>query len=424
MNSPAEYFDFLLTSPSAYHTVATLADRLRAAGFVELDEKTAWRLQPGGRYFVARSGRGLAAFRTGSQPASQTGWALACAHTDSPALKVKLASQSRSGDLLKVGVEVYGGPILSTWLDRDLGLSGRLLAETAGKLVQKLVRLDQAVAVIPNLAIHFNRDVNKGVALDPQTQLSALVHTPGRLEDLVLQAADLSGARLLEADLFFHEVQAPARLGDSGLYTAARIDNLAGCHAVLQGLLHSQPAAHGQLAVFFDAEEVGSTTEAGADSVFLPELLERLCLAEGGDRQAFFQAKARSFLLSVDAAHALHPNYADRHDPAYSPRLGGGPVIKTSGRNAYASNAATAARFGQLCQAHGVPVQHFIIRSDLPGGMTVGPMTAAGSGLPTVDIGEPMLAMHSARETGDLRDHEAMIRALAAFFDAEPDFRL
>ncbi|HRY54212.1 MAG TPA: M18 family aminopeptidase [Spirochaetia bacterium] len=434
--------DFLDASPSAYHAVDSMAAALEARGARRLGEREAWELEPGAPYYVVRGGSALVAFRPGLRPPQEGGFALAGAHTDSPALKARIEKPLSGKGMERVPVEVYGGAILSSWLDRPLGLAGRaVLRGSSGGLETRLVNLARAVGVVPDLAIHLNREVNKGFEYNAQNHLPVLAAAlpaagegapggpaPGAagpaaswLLSLVARELGVEASSVLGSDLYFVDVQRAALFGPaSELLNSARLDDLVGCHAVLEAFLDAGPAGHGQVACFLDNEEVGSRTAQGADSSFLRDLLGRICALAGCGTQDFYRALASSFCVSVDVAQAFHPSYADKYDEAYAPLLNGGPALKANANFRYATDGESEARFRLLCAEAGVPCQKFMSRADIAPGTTIGPLGSSLTGVPTVDVGAPLLSMHAMRETVGARDHEAMVRALGALYRAGP----
>lgn len=415
--------DFVDAGPSPYHAVAEMARRLEGAGFAALDERERWTLSPGDLRYVVRDGGSVLAFRVGSRSPAETGFRIVGAHTDSPTLKVRPRWDVRREGYRLVGVEPYGGLLLHTWLDRDLTVAGRVAVGGPGGTRMVRVRLDDAPLRIPSLAIHLYRELREeGLKLDQQRHVVP-VHGP---EDdsqptLMAQVADAAGCReeeILGHDLVTADVQ-PAALRAGSSIRAPRLDNLASCHAGLEALISAGDADVTQVLVANDHEEIGSGSAEGARGPFLGEALERVLAAVGDDdRQALPRAVASSLLVSADTAHAVHPNYADRHEREHRPALGGGPVIKVNANQAYATDAGTAASFSAACAEAGVTPQHFVTRADLPCGSTIGPLTAARLGLPTVDVGAPILSMHSCREQADARDVAPMVSALRAHLQA------
>jgi aspartyl aminopeptidase len=425
MDFANDLMSYLDRSPTMFQATAESVRRLMAAGFTPLDETDSWKLSPGGRHFVVRNNTAVAAFVLPKALPKAPVFRIAGAHTDSPCLKVKADSESVAAGCIRVAVEVYGGPINSTWLDRPLSLAGRAIVRGVnGRGEVRLVNLQKPVAVIPNLAIHLNRDVNTAFEYNKQNHLPLVLGNASdakarTLRPLVAAALGLKDPEaILELDLYAYDCQPAQRVGAAGEFVCSgRLDNLAACHAILAALPKAEPAKGSiALAILFDNEEIGSQTPMGADSSFLKTLLERIVLGCGGGREALLQSLAGSFLISNDAAHAIHPNFTDKHDGAYAPTVNGGPVIKLNANFRYATTADTAAVFADLCRQAKVPCQRLVNRSDLPAGSTIGPMTSASLGIRGVDVGIPMWAMHSCRETAGTRDHAAMRDVLKLFF--------
>ncbi|MCZ2821590.1 M18 family aminopeptidase [Modestobacter sp. VKM Ac-2977] len=409
---------FVDTSPSPSHAVAELARRLRAAGFTELAEADRWQLAPGGQHFVVRHGS-LIAFRVGSASPAEAGLRLVGAHTDSPTFKVRPRNDVRQAGYRLVGVEPYGGGLWHTWLDRELTVAGRVALRGGGTA---LVRLPGAPLRLPSLAIHLDRSVRDGLKLDPQRELvpvwsQDLGTEPGLREAL---AAEVGAAvqDVVGHDLVLADTQPAGRTGADGSWIAApRLDNLASCHAGVTALIAAAATSRTQLLVANDHEEVGSGSMSGARGSFLEDVVRRLvAVLDAGDPQALPRALAQSRLVSADMAHAVHPTRSDRHEPGHQPQLGGGPVLKVNANQAYATDAVTSGWFAERCAEASVPVQWFVTRADLPCGSTIGPLTATRLGIATVDVGAPMLAMHSARELASALDVPLMVGALTACF--------
>ncbi|MFI5316631.1 MAG: M18 family aminopeptidase [Myxococcota bacterium] len=421
---------FIDASPTPYHAISEVSRRLAASGFRECGESELWALSPGDRRVVVRNGGSLLAFEVGSESPVEGGFRIVGAHSDSPNLRAKPRADLSAHGYRLLAVEPYGGVLLHTWLDRDLSLAGRVTVRDGAGARTLLVDFDRPLVRIPSLAIHLNREIREsGLKLNPETQvipvlglegapsLAALVATELRAQKL----ADVGPDEILAHDLMLCDVQPSAALGADGAFLVApRLDNLASCHAAVSALLG---AAAGGLAratrgvVLYDHEEVGSQSAQGAAGTFLLESLERVVAAfKGGEPQGFPRARARSLLVSADMAHGVHPNFAEKHDAGHRPVLGRGPVIKTNVNQSYASDARSAGAFAALCAEVGVVPQQFTPRNDGPCGSTIGPITAARTGIPTVDVGNPMLSMHSCREMAGAADVEPMIRVLQAFF--------
>lgn len=415
-----DLLSYLRASPTPFHAVDQARRRLEAHGFHVLDEGEPWDRLAAGSYVVTSSGTNLFAFVLPEAREHRRQFRIVGAHTDSPNLRVKPNAEYAVEGYAQVGVEVYGGALLNSWLDRDLGVAGRVMVRgDGGALASQLVCIDRPVLRVPQLAIHLDREVNeKGLVLNRQDHLApvlGLASSGASLAKLVAEAAGVAPDRIVASDLMLFDVTPPALGGASGeLIFAARLDNLAMCHAAVSALIRATRPAAIPVIALFDHEEVGSGSAAGAASAVLPRLLERLV----GSREAFHQACARSSCISADMSHAVHPNYVGRHEPRHRPQLNGGPVIKTNTQQRYATTAATAAMFAELCRAEDVPVQHYAHRTDLPCGTTIGPITSTLLGIATVDVGNPMLSMHSARELGGARDPEMMTRVLARYLQS------
>lgn len=428
MDAAADLLAFVDAGPSPYHAVAEMIRRLTSAGFRRLDEREEWTLAAGDACYAVRDGGSIVAFRIGTDHPAETGFRLVGAHTDSPALKVRPVEDVRRVGYRLVGVEPYGGVLLHTWLDRDLTVAGRVAVRDAvAGIRMELVRLPGAPLRVPNLAIHLYRELrDEGLKLDPQRHVVPAWshHGDGEPGFRAALAAELEvdGADLLGHDLVTADTQ-PAGFGGAGdaWVLAPRLDNLASCHAGLTALVDAAEAPATQVVVANDHEEVGSASAEGAAGPFLADVLARI-VAGGGDTtpQALPRALARSTLVSADTAHAVHPNYSDRHEAEHQPRLGGGPVMKLNASQAYATDAGTGAWFAARCADVGVSPQHFVTRADLPCGSTIGPLTATRLGIRTVDVGSPLLSMHSCREQASREDIDPMIAALRAHLE-HPD---
>lgn len=425
-----DLLDYVGQSPSPFHAVASTVRALERHGYLALDETDSWELEPGTRAYVVRGGASLLAFELGTAPLAEAGCDIIGAHTDSPNLRLKPNADGTHHGYKQLGVEVYGGVLLSTWLDRDLGLAGRVYwGKTGDPPKSTLVRIDRPVARVPNLAIHLNRGVNSdGLKLNAQRHLPPVIGLAStdaatvadELASMIAAQHATSEVRAEDIhgwDLSLFDLQPPS-LGGMGqeFIFAARLDNLASCFAATQALGDATtPRARSRMIVLYDHEEVGSRSAQGATSSLLEGTLSRLALANGG-HDALQRTIARSFLVSADMAHAVHPNYADMHDGMHKPLLGAGPVIKTNVSQAYATDAESMARFKSLCRAAQVEPQDFVSRADLACGSTIGPITAARLGLRTVDVGNPLLSMHSIREMASSADVASFQRVLSALF--------
>ena len=411
--SPQGLCEFIDASPSPFHVCATAADRLRAVGFAELAEGDAWPAQ--GRFFTVRAGS-LVAWK--SETAASAPFRVVGGHTDSPNLRVKQHPDRFVSGWQVVALQPYGGAWLNSWLDRDLGISGRLSIRTATTIDHRLIRIDDPILRVPQLAIHLAED-RKAVSLDPQRHVNAVWGVGSGARSFLGYVADRAGvevADVLGADLMTHDLT-PSTLAGAGreLLSAPRLDNQATCYAGLEAFLAAEPRGHLPVLALFDHEEVGSQSDHGAQSELLLTVLERVTLAAGGGREDFLRRLPGSMVASGDMAHATHPNYPDRHEPGHLIEVNAGPVLKVQPNLRYATDGRTAAAFALACAQADVPLQRYEHRSDLPCGSTIGPMTSARTGIPTVDVGAAQLAMHSAREVMGADDVAAYSAALGAF---------
>lgn len=421
---------FLNKAPTAWHAVDHMMQKLLKAGFEVLNETMAWKLKAGGRYAVTRNGSTLAAFILPSNPPVSA--QVAGSHTDSPAFKLKPNPEFIKENMVMLALEIYGGPLLSSWLNRDLGIGGRVLfTDAKGEVCEQIVSLDQHPVVIPQLAIHLDRHVNEnGLILNKQEHLAALaaLDIPTHTKDkkthyfTTLLKEKIGAHTLLAHDLFLYPLEPARFIGfNQQMIASYRIDSLGSVHAILHSFLQDIKPAKDQMkmVVFWDNEEVGSETAQGAASPFLSQTIERICLSLGLERESYMRLITQSLCLSVDLAHALHPNYPEKHDPHHQILLNKGIVIKSNAQNRYASNACSTAIVAELCERLKIPYQKFVSRNDIPCGTTIGPIHAHSTGMPTVDIGAPQLSMHSCREIASCQDHLEMCRLLSAFWQEE-----
>jgi aspartyl aminopeptidase len=431
VNPVQDLLAYLAASPSPYHAVEEAAARLSAAGFTELAETQPWKPAASGKPGFVRRGGALIAWRA---PSRKQGWAkgvrIIGAHTDSPNLRVKPQADVSAAGYWQVGVEVYGGVLNNSWLDRDLAVSGRLTTRTGTHVLVNTVR---PVARVAQLAIHLDREVNeKGLVLDKQLHLlpftglsNKTVGTGSNIPaddgfvEYIARSAGVDPADLAGHDLMFHDTTPPALLGiNNEFITSGRLDNLFSCWAAVQSLVSGSAAQHGQLIALFDHEEVGSSSTTGAAGPLLERVLQRVFSGADMSIEQQAVALALSICVSSDMAHAVHPNYADRHEPMHRPMPNGGPVIKSNANQRYASTTDTAAMFAAACDTAGVPHQVFVSKNSMPCGSTIGPITATRLGIDTVDVGCAMLSMHSARELCGAADADLMTRALSAYLAA------
>jgi aspartyl aminopeptidase len=420
-----ELIAFIDASPSPWHAVASAEALLQKNGYTRLEEGARWQLAKGGRYYVVRGGASMIAFVQGSQPLAEAGFRIVGAHTDSPGFRVKPKAALAGDGIARLAVEVYGGPILATFTDRDLSLAGRVVVRTKAGQQTRLLRFERPLLRLPNLAIHMNRDVNEqGLKLNKQTELPLTLGQLGEKDDaeallrkLLADAVQENAADLLSWELAVYDVQKGSLWGANEEFIASRqLDNLASCYAALTALIASKQPTATCVAALFDHEEVGSESAAGAGSSFITDVLARISAHAKLDEQDRQRAMARSFFISADMAHAYNPNFPNAYEPGHKVSVNGGPVIKTNANQRYTTNAETAARFIGFCEQAGVPCQQYAHRSDIGCGSTIGPIVASQLGIASVDVGSPMWAMHSARESAGVHDHAYMIAALAAAF--------
>jgi len=420
---------FLNSSPTPFHAVCTMQNRLNENGFIQLDEREEWDVKTQSSYYVVRNGSSIIAFTTGLGDYVNQGFRMLGAHTDSPCLKIKPKPDNYNYNYMQLGVEVYGGALLNPWFDRDLSLAGCVsLIDEDGAFKTVLVDLEKAIAIIPSLAIHLDRDANNNRKINAQEHLSPIIMLTNNSKNkdfktLILQYLQkerpyLQLESILDFECFLYDVQDASLLGCHDEFVAsARLDNLLSCFVGLETIISvNHNVNHNDipcLLVCNDHEEVGSVSASGAQGTFLNDVLKRVI---GEDNGACIRAIQRSMLISTDNAHAVHPNYCHMHDPNHSPLMNRGPVIKINANQSYATSSRTGAVFRHLCKLEGVSVQSFVTRSDVRCGSTIGPLTAAEIGVPTLDVGIPTLAMHSIRELAGTNDAPALCSVLKRFF--------
>lgn len=420
---------YMDASPTAYHAVTETRNRLNDSGFTFLNECDHWRLNPGGKYYTVRSDSALIAWVMGKKSPNETGIRMIGAHTDSPGFRLKRNGTFSKTGYLQVGVEVYGGPLLASWTDRDLSLAGRAMINDSGKIISKLVWIKRPLLRIPQLAIHLNRKVNDdGLVLHKQNHLPPIMalletgqatDTESVISNLIRTELGVESQNVLSWDLELVDLQLAQMggLNDEFIFSR-RIDNLAMCHAALLAIQHlsSIPDTTSMIALF-DNEEVGSNSVNGGASSYLRSIIERILSQTESGGESIFRGLAHSFFISADGAHAIHPNFAEFHDAQHPVQMNGGPVIKHNAQERYATDADGEAIFAALCNEVNVPVQHYVHRTDLPCGSTIGPITATNLGVRVVDVGSAMLSMHSVRETCGVADPAMMTAVLTRFFE-------
>lgn len=426
---------FLDASPVNFLAVKNIADTLTANGFRRVDpSQPLGEVKSGDRFFVTKNDSSVYAFRIGNKPIADAGFHMICAHCDSPTFRIKPnAEMLVEGGIVKLNTEVYGGPIMSTWFDRPLTLAGRVIVRGEDVMQPEtlLLHIKRPLLQISNLAIHFNRQVNDGVALSKQKdvlpllgQITSQLEAGNLLMNVILEELNSSVADrkfcakdILDFDLYLADATPACTFGvHNEFISSGRLDDLSMCYAGLEALIASDTTDTTQVLALFDNEETGSQTKQGAGSPFLSFMLKRIALAQSNTEEAYYQAVERAFMISADNAHAWHPNYPEKYDPTNHPMLGGGPVIKFNAAQKYASDAVSAAVFAGLCEKAGVPCQRFVNHSDVAGGSTLGNILASSIPLRGVDMGNAILAMHSCRETGSVADHVYCVKVFTEFF--------
>lgn len=426
---------FLDASPVNFLAVKNIADTLAANGFRRIDPALPLgEVKSGDRFFVTKNDSSIYAFRIGNKPIADAGFHMICAHCDSPTFRIKPnAEMLTEGGIVKLNTEVYGGPIMSTWFDRPLTLAGRVIVRGEDVMQPEtlLLNIKRPLLQISNLAIHFNRQVNDGVALSKQKdvlpllgQITSQLETGNLLMNVILEELNctitnrqLCAKDVLDFDLYLADATPACTFGvHNEFISSGRLDDLSMCYAGLEALIASDTTDTTQVLALFDNEETGSQTKQGAGSPFLAYILKRIAMSQSHTEEAYYQAVERAFMISADNAHAWHPNYPEKYDPTNHPMLGGGPVIKFNAAQKYASDAVSAAVFAGLCEKAGVPCQRFVNHSDVAGGSTLGNILASSIPLRGVDMGNAILAMHSCRETGSVVDHEYCVKVFTEFF--------
>ncbi len=426
---------FLDASPVNFLAVKNIADTLLANGFRRVDpSQPLGEVKSGDRFFVTKNDSSVFAFRIGNKPIADAGFHMICAHCDSPTFRIKPnAEMLTEGGIVKLNTEVYGGPIMSTWFDRPLTLAGRVIVRGEDVMQPQtlLLHIKRPLLQISNLAIHFNRQVNDGVALSKQKdvlpllgQITSQLEAGNLLMNVILEelngnaaGRELCAKDILDFDLYLADATPACTFGvHNEFISSGRLDDLSMCYAGLEALIASDTTDTTQVLALFDNEETGSQTKQGAGSPFLSFMLKRIALAQSNTEEAYYQAVERAFMISADNAHAWHPNYPEKYDPTNHPMLGGGPVIKFNAAQKYASDAVSAAVFAGLCEKADVPCQRFVNHSDVAGGSTLGNILASSIPLRGVDMGNAILAMHSCRETGSVADHVFCVKVFTEFY--------
>ena len=420
--------DFLDKSPVNFLAVKTIKEVLIASGYREIKASDPLGVvKAGDKLFVTKNDSSLYAINVGTETMAEVGFKMICAHCDSPTFRIKPNAEiACEGGLVKLNTELYGGAILSTWLDRPLSLAGRVIlrGDDALSPVTRLLHVKRALLTIPNLAIHFNRQVNDGVMLSKQKDMLPILgfgmgesKSGSYIKDIICEELGCEAGDVLDYDLYLYDTTPASRVGMNGEFVqSGRLDDLSMVHAGLEALTATGTGRTTNVLAVFDNEETGSATKQGAGSPFLASILERIVTAQGGSREDFYRAIEKAFMISADNAHGWHPNYPEKMDLTNHPVMGGGPVIKYNASQKYVSDALSAAVFMEICRKAGVPCQKFVNHSDVAGGSTLGNILSGSIPLRGVDMGNAIWAMHSARETGSIADHVYCIKAFTEFY--------
>lgn len=421
-----ELINFIYESPSAFHVVENIKLKLTAENFKELKLREPWDLEKGGRYFVTKNDSAIISFIIGTGEIEKEGLRIIGAHTDSPTFRIKPSPEMTSDGYLKLNTEVYGGPILNTWLDRPLSIAGRVTLKSEDVLYpeNRLVNIKKPMLIIPNVAIHMNKEVNKGIELDKQKDMLPLMGLAGEdflkenhLKAMLAKELNCSVEDIVDFDLFLYEFEKGRIIGENDEFiSCGKLDDLAMVQAGIEALINTEAGPSTKMMVCFDNEEVGSRTKQGAGSPMLKNIIERLVFKLDKNKEDLQRALYSSYLISADMAHAVHPNRGEKHDPVNKPLINKGPTIKVNANQSYTTDSDSNTVYEVLCQNAGIPVQKFVNRSDVAGGSTIGPISSSQLDIRSIDIGNPMLAMHSIRELGGVLDHYYVFKSFEAFF--------
>ena len=422
-----DLLDFIYDSPTAFHAVETVKKILDENGFKEIKESDKWDLKSRDKYYVIKNDSSIMAFVVGDENIEETGLRLIGAHTDAPGFRVKPNPQMISeGKYVKLNTEMYGGPIISTWYDRPLALAGKVAIKGASPLKPetRLVNINKPMMIIPNIAIHMNREVNDGYKYNKQVDtlpLLGLINEKLENKDYLMNILEaelnVNKEDILHFELMPYEYEKGTLIGmNEEMISSGRLDDLWMVYAGLVALLDSRDNAATKVLICVDNEEIGSLSAQGANSTLLNNLLERLTMGLGKNREEYYRALSNSIMISADLAHAVHPNLGDKADPTNRPVLEGGPVLKIAAAGSYSTDSFNGAVFAEVCKAANVPFQKFVNRSDLRGGTTIGPVTAANLTIPVIDMGAPLIGMHSIRELATVKDNTYTIKAFTEFF--------
>lgn len=425
-----ELLDYIEKATSPFHVIEESAAFLRENGFEELNMGSLWNLEKGGHYYTTLYGTTLYAFTLGKDLdlSGEPAFHIAAAHTDYPCLRVKPNPEMSDKNYLKINIEPYGGLIRNTWLDRPLSIAGKvaLKSDSIFKPETRLVDFRRPVVTVPGLAIHMNREVNKGVEINPQTELLPLLATMEEglnkdsfFMDFLAKELGVETSSILDFDLYIYNAEAGCKIGmKEDFISAPRLDNLTSCAACLNGIVNQSKEDQINVIALFDNEEIGSRTKQGADSVNTNVLLEKIYAALGKDSVSLYSAVMNSFMISIDVAHGYHPNYGGKNDPTNVTQLNEGVILKLNSNQRYATDTEAVASIQQLCESYDIPYQKFVNRSDVAGGGTLGSLTSSWLPMKTVDMGVGLLSMHSARELMGMKDQDSLNRLVTAFFQA------
>ncbi|MDY3827662.1 MAG: M18 family aminopeptidase [Clostridium sp.] len=419
--------DFIYDSPTSYHATSNVVKRLEKIGYTELKEKDKWEIKKLGKYYVKKNDSAIIAFQIGNGDIREEGFRIIGAHTDSPSFRIKPSSEIIvENKYVKLNTEGYGGAILNTWFDRPLALAGRVVirGKTFTEPITRLINVNRPILVIPNLAIHMNRNINEGVSINKQRDtLPILGFVNQNLEknnyllSIIAEELNIDKEDILDFDLFLYEYEKGCLCGANNEFiSSSRLDDLWMVYAGLEAILEENESTFSKMLICTDNEEIGSYTAQGAESNFVKEVLERIIISLKLNREDYYRALSKTIMISSDLAHAVHPNYTDKHDLTNRPLLGEGPVLKLTASGSYATEGVSASIFKELCQSNNIPYQIFVNRSDMRGGSTIGPMMATKFGIKVIDMGNAILGMHSIRELGAVVDNKLIIDLFRAFF--------
>lgn len=418
--------DFIYESPSSFHAVKNVKTILLDNGFTELKLREKWNIKKGKKYFVTKNDSAIISFIVGKGEVGKNGFRIVGAHTDAPTFRIKPSPEMISDGYIKLNTEVYGGPILNTWMDRPLSIAGRVSLKSDDMLYpqNELINIRKPILIIPNVAIHMNRKINEGIELNKQKDMlpiMGLANNDFVKEDYIktILAKELNAKieDIVDFDLYLYEYEKGSVIGANDEFiSCGSLDDLAMVNAGIEAIINAKAGDSTKMMVCFDNEEVGSRTKQGAGSPMLKNIIERIVFLLGGDKEDIYRALYSSYIISADMAHAVHPNNSDKHDPMLKPQINKGPVIKINANQSYTTDSDSDTVYEMICEKAGVPVQKFVNRSDARGGSTIGPISSSHLDIRSIDIGNPMLAMHSVRELGGVLDHYYVIKSFEEFF--------